>query len=1032
MSYLHNFNQQLLSCGYTGASSVLAEVMDTVYQQADKSEPVLSSYLSGYTASNGSAYWGAVYSPKQDKLWFIPHQNSVSKVWHYMDCRTQKVVAYAHGTSGIHVTDAAYAGGSWDPGTDRIYMHPMAQTTTLHYIDCASGAVVAYKGFSGLPVRYSVGGGAYDPVNQRVWLPPAVGSTGTHWPYIDTRTATTGWYPHGTTGLASNSNSYSGAVYSPASRKVFFLPLWQVRSDLYHYIDCDTLKVCAYSSGASGALSGSTGSSFVGGVYDSYHDRVYLMPFNAKGNYLYIDCRTNKVVSYAGASGVVNCDYAHGGCYSPLTRRIYLSYRNAPAYGATGTWSYIDTEANKLVTYKGSSSIVASLASPGTFVPSLNRVYFTPYGGAAVSPWYYVQESAPRTPALLPYAMGAAPAQGLSLICLDEAEVSMLCVDGSDGKGGVFQLHARFSDGLYHNEWCAWSSSDPSVATVSPSGLVTAVSTGYDLPLGAVVTLHAVYNGEEVRSSVTVYHSVPDPTTRFLLPGGCGLGLTGTSVEVPGWFKMEQAFDAKDLKYHRVVSRYNWVSSADYLLTSDANKPGASYLIEYEGSTAAKRVFNADSLSFTDYSFGPLITGATYAPFDAVVSSDGDYLGGVKYTPTLRGTGTFSKEGEAALLFQKNLIKSVMWNAGSTGSYASITNSSSRMELMACPQNYVRTSDLTGHINKTRILNMGTIGSSYDMTATFVPGAWFGSYKGDKLCIDEAEVSMLCVDGSDGKGGVFQLHLGTGGGISYNHAAIWSSSDHSVATVSSSGLVTAVSNGGAPLGTDVTITATYAGTSYSCLVTVYQTMPSADIEGEGLWLCKGGATSSIAIAYKSPNTLPEEMDRLYIVARHETRPWNRLIYAGNSVGYTLSAQVGSSYPPRSSDYTPTYVERLTSIARPASTLCTDFVSYTKALAFTVNGVSYPVTSSTGQTSDTGTGITMLFGPYTRKVLTVQLNSSDVSDKVRYIPQNYVRYANRTASDSTVRASYTVIPNIGTLGAAYDLSANNVPAVWFGV
>lgn len=1045
MSHLHSPHQQLLSSGYTGASAALAEAMDVVYQQADKSEPVLSSYMSGYTAPYGSAYSGGVYSPKQDKLWFIPHQNSVSPVWHYLDCRTQKVVAYTHGTSGLHNTYAAYANGSWDPDTDRIYMHPVAQTTTLHYIDCASGGVVAYKGFSGLPVRYANAGGAYDPINRRIWLPPAVGSTGTHWPYIDTKTATTGWYPHGTTGLAGNaSDNYVGAVYSPASRKVFFTPLWQVRKELYHYIDCDTLKVCAYSSGLSGALTGSTGSSFNGGVYDSYHDRVYLSPFNAKGSYLYIDCKTNKVVPYAGASGVVNCDYAHGGCYSPLTRRIYLSYRNAPAYGATGMWSYIDTDNNSLVSYKGASSVVACIATAGTFVPSLNRVYFTPYGGATVSPWYYVQESAPRTPAMLPYAMATTPARGPSLVCIDEAEVSMLCVDGSDGKGGVFQLHARFSDGLYHNEWCAWSSSDPSVATVSPSGLVTAVSTGYDLPLGAVVTLHAVYNGEEMRSSVTVYHSVPDPTTRFLLPGGCGLGLTGTSTEVSGRFQTEQAFDAKDLKYHRVVSRFNEVSDSVYALSTSFGTPGSTHLVESSSRITVKRVFDTGSQSYTDYSVGPARAAGTCVLFDAVAASDGEYLGGTLYTPVTKGTGTLSYGQGAWMLFQKNLIKSVMWNAGSTGSYASITDSSSRMELMACPQNYVRTSDLTGHINKTRILNMGTIGSSYDMTATFVPGAWFGSYKGDKLCIDEAEVSMLCVDGSDGKGGVFQLHLGTGGGISYNHAASWSSSDPSVATVSSSGLVTAVSNGGAPLGKDVTITASYAGTSYSCLFTVYQTMPSAEVEGEGLWLCKGGCRTSVDIVFRCYNSgdafvsiLTDSMMVLSSTAEHN--PPFRPHHYDDAFKYFAFKEGKFLY--RSILNKTSYNEYLSTTVLTTGTL-TRFRAYLGSEGGYVNDNLQPFAAATYNGASTINPNNSAF-IWTSGHVKHTIASADTKNKSRsdmtnlracdigFVAQNYIRYTNRTV-DGVARVSHTTIPNTGTLGGAYDLTADNVPAVWFGV
>lgn len=51
---------------------------------------------------------------------------------------------------------------------------------------------------------------------------------------------------------------------------------------------------------------------------------------------------------------------------------------------------------------------------------------------------------------------------------------------------------------------------------------------------------------------------------------------------------------------------------------------------------------------------------------------------------------------------------------------------------------------------------------------------------------------------------------------------------------------------------------------------------------------------------------------------------------------------------------------------------------------------------------------------------------------RYSPQNYVRYSDRTATDGVARANYTVIPNMGRAGSPYDLSSNNVPALWYGV
>ena len=95
------------------------------------------------------------------------------------------------------------------------------------------------------------------------------------------------------------------------------------------------------------------------------------------------------------------------------------------------------------------------------------------------------------------------------------------------------------------------------------------------------------------------------------------------------------------------------------------------------------------------------------------------------------------------------------------------------------------------------------------------------------LRIDVAEVSMLCLDGSDGKRNEFVLTaVGSTSSLDYLE---WTSSNNSIATVekvsATSAIVRGVSKIGTGLGSDVYITCTQGSIQRSCLFTVYETMP---------------------------------------------------------------------------------------------------------------------------------------------------------------------------------------------------------------
>jgi hypothetical protein len=117
----------------------------------------------------------------------MPDVQTTQTNWHYIDCNTGNVVAYAHGTG---ITAGSYAGGCFVPTQNRIYMAPsvtLVPAANWHYIDCNTGNVVAYT--------------------------------------------------HGVTVV---NNAYFGAAYSSRTDRVFFVPAFQSGQTTWHFIDCNT------------------------------------------------------------------------------------------------------------------------------------------------------------------------------------------------------------------------------------------------------------------------------------------------------------------------------------------------------------------------------------------------------------------------------------------------------------------------------------------------------------------------------------------------------------------------------------------------------------------------------------------------------------------------------------------------------------------------------------------------------------------------------------------------------------------------
>ena len=99
------------------------------------------TYTHGATAEN-NAYSGGVYSPTQNRIYFVPAAQADVADWHYVDCATGEVVAYTHGATAENY---AYSGGVYSPTQNRIYFVPSAQADVAewHYIQDFSGVNVS-------------------------------------------------------------------------------------------------------------------------------------------------------------------------------------------------------------------------------------------------------------------------------------------------------------------------------------------------------------------------------------------------------------------------------------------------------------------------------------------------------------------------------------------------------------------------------------------------------------------------------------------------------------------------------------------------------------------------------------------------------------------------------------------------------------------------------------------------------------------------------------------------------------------------
>lgn len=309
------------------------------------------------------AYRGAVYSPSQNRVYFVPYGQSLQTKWHYYDCKTGTLVEYTHGAT---VVADAYGGGVYDVSANRIIFIPEGQRTQAnwHYIDCTTGNVVAYARGGSMEADTRFSGGIISPKTNRLYFVPSSVGVVSNWHYLNLSTMVLTSYAN-TVGAELETRSYSGGVYCPTQDRIYFSPLYQFSGLKWHFIDCATGAIVSYD-----RFAGISGGSTSAMTFIPSENKIYmLVPDTA---YFYkIDCGVSVPVITQHASGSVKLAVGafSGIAYSPISNRIYMAAGNAVDFT-----EYLDLE----------TQTMGMVAFTGSTLPSSSTCVYSPTEGAIV------------------------------------------------------------------------------------------------------------------------------------------------------------------------------------------------------------------------------------------------------------------------------------------------------------------------------------------------------------------------------------------------------------------------------------------------------------------------------------------------------------------------------------------------------------------------------------------------------------------------------------------------------------------------
>ena len=346
-----------------------------------------NGYTHGAIGVVSNAYYGGVYSPTQNRIYFVPHAQANQATWHYYDCDTHRIVTYTHGAT---VSANAYHGGVYVPEVNRIYFIPSGQATvaTWHYINCDSGVVVAYThGVTAVANAYS--GGTYNSALGRIYMAPYAQGPNANWHYINatltTPTATAYAQNNGGATAVTTTSAYSGAIYIPQLGSIYFVPRSQTTFSAWHYVDSEGL-IRSYTQSV---YAGSSVITFIqGGGYSPVNNRIYLaigFTNSAFNTWAYISPGPNTVTSYTGVS--VTGNGYRAAVYSPTQKKIYyVPGVNTPNL----VYTLCDTATTD--TYTNRYTLEINAYHGGIYSPIENSIILIPYSIANNSAWHRIDE----------------------------------------------------------------------------------------------------------------------------------------------------------------------------------------------------------------------------------------------------------------------------------------------------------------------------------------------------------------------------------------------------------------------------------------------------------------------------------------------------------------------------------------------------------------------------------------------------------------------------------------------------------------
>lgn len=332
------------------------------------------------------------------------------------------------------------------------------------------------------------------------------------------------------------------------------------------------------------------------------------------------------------------------------------------------------------------------------------------------------------------------------------------------------------------NQTITWSSSDTGVATVTSSGVVEGVSAGT-----ATITATTADGGFTKTTDITVTAFIPSDGVTDI-SGGSSTLATGSTMQL----------SASTIPADATINTITWSSSN----TAVASVSSTGLVTGVSAGTVT--IYAKD---YTEATSGITITVYTNVPVTGISAISGSSSVNVGSTITL--SATVDPSGAT--------VKTITWSSSATG---------------------VATVDASGVVT-------GVSAGTATITATTTDGSYTAT-KGITVTVPVVSVTGVSLSNSTFTRAIdetIQLTATVSPPGATNSAVTWSSSSESVATVDSTGLVTALSAG------SVTITATTSDGSFTASATGTIVKPVTDFtitSASGFYILRTGSTLQLS------------------------------------------------------------------------------------------------------------------------------------------------------------------------------------------